>query len=112
HVAQLVVEVGDDVLDEVLAAAEVPVERGRGHAHLAGDRPQRQTVGAVVDQHTTGRLLDLADRVGAHPVASTDRPVWPAGTLVVPQLSHNAHAPPPRVGLTQVTGVCRVSGVS
>src|SRR5262249_10378125 len=56
---QFAEDVGTDVLDELIMAAEVPVERGRGHAHLAGDRAQRHRVGALGDQDPAGRLLDL-----------------------------------------------------
>ena len=70
---QFVVQIGDDVLDEVLAAVEVPVERGRRHAHLAGDGAQRQPVDALVDEHAPGGLLDLTHRVGTQAIAPADR---------------------------------------
>jgi hypothetical protein len=71
-VGELAVEVGDDVLDEVLAAVEVAVQGGCGQPHLAGHRPQRDAVDALVDQDPPGGLLDLVEGLRARPVAAAE----------------------------------------
>jgi hypothetical protein len=67
--AQLGEDAGDDVPDQILVAAEVPVEAGRGHPHLAGDGPQRHRFRSARDQQPPGRRDDLLDRRRAQPVA-------------------------------------------
>ena len=61
-------DAGDDVPDQLLVAAEVPVEAGRCHAHLTGDGAQRDRVRPVGDQQPPRRGDDLLDRRRAQPV--------------------------------------------
>ena len=102
-VAQFAVEVDDDALDELLAAVEVAIERRRGHAHLAGHGAQGEAVDAAVDEHPPGRLLDLAQGVGAGPLATARR---------IGQRFGHVQLPSARIALTSVNTVCRVSAVS
>jgi hypothetical protein len=69
---EFVVQVGDDVLDEVLAAVEVAVEARGGHAHGPRDGAQRQPVRPLLDQYLPGGVLDVTDGVGTLPVTSAD----------------------------------------
>jgi hypothetical protein len=102
-VAELVVDIGDDVLDEVLAAGEVAVEGRCGHAHLPGDRAQGEPVDAVRDEHPPRRLLDLLQRVGPGALAAARR--------IGHRYGHES-SPSRSSVLTSVNTVCRVSAVS
>jgi hypothetical protein len=91
------------VLDEVLAAGEVAVERRRGHAHPARDGAQGEPVDAALDEHLPRGLLDLAQRVGACALAP--------GRRLGHRFGHVPHSSGHNT-LTSVNGVCRVSAVS
>src|SRR5215467_8568835 len=55
--------------DELLVAVEIPVKRGRRHAHLAGDRAQRDRGAALLDKQPPRDLDDLLAGRGAQAIA-------------------------------------------
>jgi hypothetical protein len=73
-VAELGVQVHHHLLEQVLPAVEVAVEARRGHAHLAGDRPQRQPAQPLLDEDAARGVQDLAGRRRTDAVAPAERP--------------------------------------
>jgi len=59
-----------DVRDQGLQAGEVPVQRGGGHAQLAGDGAQGDRGRAAVHDELAGHLLDLLQGGAAVPLAA------------------------------------------
>jgi hypothetical protein len=53
------VSVGAQVVREGFEAVVIPIDRGGCHAHVPGDRPERDRAGTALDQLKPGDLLDF-----------------------------------------------------
>src|SRR5512133_2854143 len=62
RIGESVPRVDDEGGQQLVAARDVPVERGAGHAELLGDRVQRDAFDAVLRELAQGRGLDLLQR--------------------------------------------------